>query len=158
MKKKMTVRFDVIIATFVFWLVFAAFVVFADTGLYMAAWHRSLLADSQRQTMFNRKFVSLVPYTALEELTALENDGLGSMNRYDSSVATLDRQVPHNYGRAHLHMEANYKGCEDLRKLVRLANTNSQVGGLTVQQTLADQTLNFAKCIVEGRLTRNFGG
>lgn len=154
----MSVRFDVILVTLVFWVLFGVFTVLVDTGLYMATWHRSLLADAQRQSTFNRKFVTLAPYTALGELTGLEHDGLDSTKHYDSSITTLDRQVPHNYGRVYLHLEANYKGCEDLRKLVRLANTTSQVGGLTMQQTLADQTLNFAKCIAEGRLTKNLDG
>lgn len=148
----MSLRFDVIFATLTFWLIFGTFVVLGDTGLYMAAWHRSLLADAQRQASYNSKLVTVFPYTAFDDLATAENDDLHATNTKDGAAAnTFDRQTPHDYGRSFVHMESNYKGCEELRKMVRLINTNDQVG-MTMQQILADQTLNFTKCILQGRL------
>lgn len=148
-------RIDVTLAGLIFWFVFGLFAVLGDTGLYMTVWHRSLLADAQRQANFNRRYTALAPYTALSDLLAHEQDTIAQeRGTDDSAIETLDRQQPHDYGRSYFHLDGNYRGCEDLRKIVRLANTAENVNAM-VQQTLADQTLNFVRCITTTRLSLN---
>lgn len=135
----------------VFYLVYLGMLVLGDAGLYMVAWQRSILANSDASSKFNRTLTTREPYDALEASFSDENDALSSKLYSVRAVATVDRQVPHSYGSYYAALDSGFKDCPDLRKALRLPNVNVSEN-VVLQTYLADHTLNFFHCIVTGRL------
>jgi hypothetical protein len=148
------IRVDITLVGLLFWLVFAGFVVLADSGLYMVAWQRSILAESQHAAGFNRRLQGTVPYDALDTTIAVENDGMLGYTDDQVALRTLDREQPRDHGPVISQFNANFRDCADLRKLIRLPNTN-RTALVTMPQLLSDQTFNFLRCVLVGRLSGN---
>lgn len=135
-----------------FSLILGALLLFADTGLYVAMWHRSAMSFARQQPFFNRGLSARQPYHELGNTMAHENDeAVTTVDWRSHSVDTLDRQAPHSYGAPMLHLEDNYSDCPQLRRADRLANT-ANGPAITAQQVLVDESVNYAICVVGGRL------
>lgn len=145
------IRLDVTVAACVFWLLFAGMVLLGDTGLYVVAWQRSILAQANRQINYNRRLDGRQPYDALDTTLNVENDGLYGYTDRQITLETLNGQSDQQQHRIIEQFDSQYRDCPDLRKLIRLPNTTKSAADLTMQQVLSDQTLNFFHCIFTGR-------
>lgn len=144
----------VILTALFFWATYTCFFVIADSGLYMTSWHRSILANSKREKKYNRSLASVRPYDSLDQIFNSENDQLYNEQNKTVALATLDRQEARSYGPSLQHMDLNYQNCQNLRKIISLANT-TQNEEINLQQLLSDQTLNYFHCIITNRFVND---
>lgn len=146
--------FVVILTALFFWAIYSCLFVIGDSGLYLTAWHRSILANFKREKKFNRSLASVRPYDSLDQIFNADNDQLYNQQNQTVALATFDRQDARPYGPSLQHMDFNYQNCANLRKVLALANTSPNEE-INMQQLLSDQTLNYFYCILSNRFAND---
>lgn len=132
-----------------FYTIYATLFLLADTGLYTAMWHRSILANFENRTRYNPNFETRIDYEDnVEDLEGKDMNALGN----DAPIATLDRQKPRSYGLPLSHTDANYVDCTNLKKAIAIPNVQRGQPAI-LQQILSDHTLNYFKCILTRQLS-----
>lgn len=140
----------VIPIAFIFYFIYALLLFAIDTGLYVTVWHRSILADGQRSSRYNGRFVANSTYE--------ENDGYDDATVDENEpLRTFDRQSARSYGQRYLHLENNYRDCTELRKAIIVPNTQTS-RSLNLQQLLSDHTINYFRCVIANRFSTEMNG